>query len=289
MAEEELKPYLITDPAEMSSRIDDLRAQGKKIGLVPTMGALHLGHLSLAIASKNECDVTVVSDFVNPTQFAPGEDYEQYPRNLDADITLLSQIGSDFIFAPSPSAMYPRGFDANVHVGGVSKTLEGEFRPTHFDGVCTVVLKLFNITRADVAYFGQKDYQQVCVVRKMVADLNVPTQIAMRPIIRERDGLAMSSRNRYLSDNERQQALVLSRSLDKAEELIKGGERETSVVLEAMRAIIETAPDAKIDYLRIGDPDSLEPMERIAGNVVILEAVRIGSTRLIDNKLIEKK
>ncbi|MBQ9813279.1 MAG: pantoate--beta-alanine ligase [Thermoguttaceae bacterium] len=289
MAEEELKPYLITDPAEMSARIDELRAQGKKIGLVPTMGALHLGHLSLAIASKNECDVTVVSDFVNPTQFAPGEDYEQYPRNLDADITLLSQIGSDFVFAPSPAQMYPRGFEANVHVGGVTKTLEGAFRPTHFDGVCTVVLKLFNITRADVAYFGQKDYQQVCVVKKMVADLNVPTQIAMRPIIRERDGLAMSSRNRYLSDDERRQALVLSKSLDKAEELIKGGERDASVVLDAMREIIATAPSAKIDYLHIGDPDTLGAMERIAGSVVILEAVRIGSTRLIDNKLVERK
>lgn len=289
MAEEELKPYLVTDVAEMSARIDELRSQGKKIGLVPTMGALHLGHLSLAIAAKNECDVTVVSDFVNPKQFAPGEDYDQYPRALDADITLLSQVGSDFIFAPSPAAMYPRGFNANVHVGGVSEILEGAFRPTHFDGVCTVVLKLFNITRAEVAYFGQKDYQQVAVVKKMASDLNLQTQIVMRPTIRERDGLAISSRNQYLSADEREQALVLSKSLSKAEELIHAGERDASVVLDEMRAIIKTAPSAQIDYLHIGDPDTLLEMERIAGNVVVLVAVRIGTTRLIDNKLVARQ
>ncbi|MBQ9874229.1 MAG: pantoate--beta-alanine ligase [Thermoguttaceae bacterium] len=289
MAEEVLKPYLVTDPQEMSERLDALRAQGKKIGLVPTMGALHLGHLSLALAAKNECDVVVVSDFVNPTQFAPNEDFDKYPRALDADLSLLAKIETDFVFAPPASKMYPSGFDASVHVGGVSKILEGAFRPTHFDGVCLVVLKLFNITRADIAYFGQKDYQQVAVVKKMVADLNVPTKIAMRPIIRERDGLAMSSRNSYMTDDERKQALVLSRALDAAEELIKAGERESSVVYDKMREIIATAPDAKIDYIRIADPDSLLEMDRIAGNVVILEAVRIGATRLIDNKLIERK
>ena len=289
MAEEVLKPYLVTDPQEMSERLDALRAQGKKIGLVPTMGALHLGHLSLALAAKNECDVVVVSDFVNPTQFAPNEDFDKYPRALDVDLSLLAKIETDFVFAPPASKMYPSGFDASVHVGGVSKILEGAFRPTHFDGVCLVVLKLFNITRADIAYFGQKDYQQVAVVKKMVADLNVPTKIAMRPIIRERDGLAMSSRNSYMTDDERKQALVLSRALDAAEELIKAGERESSVVYDKMREIIATAPDAKIDYIRIADPDSLLEMDRIAGNVVILEAVRIGATRLIDNKLIERK
>lgn len=288
MAEEELKPYLVTDPAEMSERLDALRKQGKKIGLVPTMGALHLGHMSLAIAAKNECDVVVVSDFVNPIQFAPNEDYDQYPRTLDADLTLLSQIETDYVFAPSPSAMYPNGFEANVHVGGVTKLLEGKFRPTHFDGVCTVVLKLMNICRADIAYFGQKDYQQVAVVKKMVRDLNVPVQIAMQPIIREKDGLAMSSRNRYLSPDERQQALVLNKSLEKAEEMIKAGEREVSKIYDEMRKIIATAPSSQIDYLHIGDPTTLLEMERIAGDVVILEAVRIGSTRLIDNRLVKK-
>ena len=288
-AEEELKPYLVVDPHEMSERVDALRRQGKRIGLVPTMGALHLGHLSLAIAAKNECDVTIVSDFVNPTQFAPNEDFDKYPRTLDADIDLLSKIGTDFIFAPSANAMYPRGFDASVRVGGVSQLLEGRFRPTHFDGVCLVVLKLFNITRADVAYFGQKDYQQVQVVKKMVEDLNVPIEIEMLPIIRERDGLAMSSRNRYLADEERKESLVLNKALDKAEELIKGGERESAVVYDAMREIIEGAKDAKIDYIHIGDPKSLLEMERISGNVAVLLAVRVGATRLIDNRLIERK
>lgn len=288
MAEEELKPYLVTDPEEMSRKLDAARKEGKRIGLVPTMGALHLGHLSLAIAAKNECDVVVVSDFVNPIQFAPNEDYDQYPRTLDADLTLLSQIGVDYVFAPSPNAMYPNGFEANVHVGGVTKLLEGKFRPTHFDGVCTVVLKLFNIARADVAYFGQKDYQQVAVVKKMVADLNVPIEISMQPIIREKDGLAMSSRNRYMSAEERQHALVLSKALQKAEETIKAGERDAAVVYDEMRKIIETAPDAQIDYLHIGDPNSLQEMERIAGDVVILEAVRIGKTRLIDNCVVRR-
>jgi len=288
-SEEELKPYLVTDPEEMRRRADDAHKQGKRVGLVPTMGALHLGHLSLAIAAKNECDVVIVSDFVNPTQFAPGEDFEKYPRTLDADLDLLSKIETNYVFAPAPAAMYPNGFEANVHVGGVSKILEGAFRPTHFDGVCTVVLKLFNITGADVAYFGQKDYQQVAVIRKMVADLNLPIQIDMRPIIREKDGLAMSSRNQYLSDDERKQALVLSKSLDRAKELMDSGEREVSVIYDEMRKVIATAPNAKIDYLHIGCASSLQEMERVAGDVVVLEAVRIGATRLIDNYLREVK
>ncbi len=288
-SEEELKPYLVTDPEEMRRRADEAHKQGKRVGLVPTMGALHLGHLSLAIAAKNECDVVIVSDFVNPTQFAPGEDFEKYPRTLDADLDLLSKIETNYVFAPTPAAMYPRGFEAHVHVGGVSKILEGAFRPTHFDGVCTVVLKLFNITGADVAYFGQKDYQQVAVIRKMVADLNLPIQIDMRPIIRERDGLAMSSRNQYLSDDERKQALVLSKALDRAKELMDSGEREVAVIYEEMRKVIATAPSAKIDYLHIGDAATLQEMERVAGDVVVLEAVRIGATRLIDNYLRELK
>lgn len=286
---EELKPVLITDPAEMRRRLDALRKEGKKIGLVPTMGALHFGHLSLAIAAKNETDVSVVSIFVNPTQFAPGEDFDKYPRTLDADLELLSQIGTDFVFAPSASAMYPAGFDASVHVGGVAKILEGECRPTHFDGVATVVLKLFNITGADVAYFGQKDFQQVAVVKKMVADLNAPIEIDMRPIIREKNGLAMSSRNQYLSADERGQALVLSKALDEAEAAIRSGVRDVAEIYDAMRRVIETAPSAKIDYLYVADPDTLQEMERVAGNVVILLAVRVGATRLIDNRIIEPK
>lgn len=273
----------------MRRRLDALRKEGKKIGLVPTMGALHFGHLSLAIAAKNETDVSVVSIFVNPTQFAPGEDFDKYPRTLDADLELLSQIGTDFVFAPSASAMYPAGFDTSVHVGGVAKILEGECRPTHFDGVATVVLKLFNITGADVAYFGQKDFQQVAVVKKMVADLNAPIEIDMRPIIREKNGLAMSSRNQYLSADERGQALVLSKALDEAEAAIRSGVRDVAEIYDAMRRVIETAPSAKIDYLYVADPDTLQEMERVAGNVVILLAVRVGATRLIDNRIIEPK
>ena len=284
---EELKPVLITDPEEMRRRLNELRKEGKTVGLVPTMGALHYGHLSLAIAAKNETDVSVVSIFVNPTQFAPGEDFDKYPRTLDADLELLSQLGIDFVFAPSASAMYPAGFDASVHVGGVAKILEGECRPTHFDGVATVVLKLFNIVGPNIAYFGQKDFQQVAVVKKMVADLNVPVEIDMRPIIREKSGLAMSSRNQYLSAEERGQALVLSKALDKAEEAIRSGVRDVAALYDEMKRVIETAPSAKIDYIYVADPDTLLEMERVAGNVVILLAVRVGATRLIDNRIVE--
>lgn len=284
-----MKPVLITDPEEMRRRLNELRKEGKTVGLVPTMGALHYGHLSLAIAAKNETDVSVVSIFVNPTQFAPGEDFDKYPRTLDADLELLSQIGTDFVFAPSASAMYPAGFDASVHVGGVAKILEGECRPTHFDGVATVVLKLFNIVGPNIAYFGQKDFQQVAVVKKMVADLNVPVEIDMRPIIREKSGLAMSSRNEYLSAEERGQALVLSKALDKAEELIRSGVRDVAALYDEMKRVIETAPSAKIDYIYVADPDTLFEMERVAGNVVILLAVRVGATRLIDNRIVEPK
>ena len=284
---EELKPVLITDPEEMRRRLNELRKEGKTGGLVPTMGALHYGHLSLAIAAKNETDVSVVSIFVNPTQFAPGEDFDKYPRTLDADLELLSQLGIDFVFAPAAAARFPAGFDANVHIGGVAKILEGECRPTHFDGVATVVLKLFNIVGPNIAYFGQKDFQQVAVVKKMVADFNVPVEIDMRPIIREKSGLAMSSRNQYLSAEERGQALVLSKALDKAEELIRSGVRNVAALYDEMKRVIDTAPRAKIDYIYVADPDTLLEMERVAGNVVILLAVRVGATRLIDNRIVE--
>ena len=285
-----IQPEIITNPAALQERIGALRAENKSIGLVPTMGALHYGHLSLVLASKEENDVTVVSIFVNPTQFAPGEDYEKYPRTLPDDIEKLAEIGgADIVFAPSPEAMYPKGFDANVHIGGVTAVLEGKFRPTHFDGVATVVLKLFNLTRADRAYFGQKDFQQIAVVRKMVDDLNVPIKIVSCPIIREPDGIAMSSRNRYLSEKERQDALVLSRSLTQAEKQIAAGVRDTAVICADIRQKIEQIEGASVDYVVVADPDTLTEMERVAGNVVILLAARIGSTRLIDNRVITPK
>ncbi|MBQ3454412.1 MAG: pantoate--beta-alanine ligase, partial [Thermoguttaceae bacterium] len=273
-----IQPEIITNPAALQERIGALRAENKSIGLVPTMGALHYGHLSLVLASKEENDVTVVSIFVNPTQFAPGEDYEKYPRTLPDDIEKLAEIGgADIVFAPSPEAMYPKGFDANVHIGGVTAVLEGKFRPTHFDGVATVVLKLFNLTRADRAYFGQKDFQQIAVVKKMVDDLNVPIKIVSCPIIREPDGIAMSSRNRYLSEKERQDALVLSRSLTEAEKQIAAGVRDTAVICADIRQKIEQIEGASVDYVVVADPDTLTEMERVAGNVVILLAARIGS------------
>ncbi|MDO4586279.1 MAG: pantoate--beta-alanine ligase [Planctomycetia bacterium] len=285
----EKKPEIIRDPQELQRRLTELRKQGKTIGLVPTMGALHYGHLSLVIAAKEESDISVVSIFVNPTQFAPNEDFDKYPRTLDDDVDLLSQIGVDFIFAPTPEKMYPRGFKSTVQVGGLSEVLEGSFRPTHFNGVTTVVLKLFNITGADFAYFGQKDYQQVAVVKKMVRDLNLPIEIISCPIIREEDGLALSSRNRYLSPTDRKNAIILSQSLQKAEKLIHSGERNAQTVRDEIRRMIETVPNAQIDYIAIVDPDSLIELENIAGNVVILLAVRIGSTRLIDNWIVRPK
>ncbi|MBQ1455845.1 MAG: pantoate--beta-alanine ligase, partial [Thermoguttaceae bacterium] len=245
-----IQPEIITNPSVLKKRIDTFRAENKSIGFVPTMGALHYGHLSLVLASKGDNDVTVVSIFVNPTQFAPGEDYEKYPRTLPDDIEKLAEVGgADIVFAPSPEAMYPKGFDANVHVGGVTAVLEGKFRPTHFDGVATVVLKLFNLTRADRAYFGQKDFQQIAVVKKMVADLNVPIEIVSCPIIREPDGIAMSSRNRYLSEKERQDALVLSRSLMEAEKQIAEGVRDTAVICADIRQKIEQIEGASVDYV----------------------------------------
>ncbi|MBO7680491.1 MAG: pantoate--beta-alanine ligase [Thermoguttaceae bacterium] len=287
---DKIQPEIITNPAALQERVSALRAESKSIGLVPTMGALHYGHLSLVLASKEDNDVTVISIFVNPTQFAPGEEYEKYPRTLPDDIEKLAEIGgADIVFAPSPEAMYPKGFDANVHVGGVTEVLEGKFRPTHFDGVATVVLKLFHLTRADRAYFGQKDFQQIAVVKKMAADLNVPIKIVSCPIIREPDGIAMSSRNRYLSKQERQDALVLSRSLMEAEKQIAEGERDAAVICADIRRKIEQIEGASVDYVVVADPDTLAEMERVAGNVVILLAARIGSTRLIDNRVIAPK
>lgn len=289
MTETERKPEVIHDPKELQDRLAELRKQGKKIGLVPTMGALHYGHLSLAIAAKEENDISVVSIFVNPKQFAPNEDFEKYPRILEKDLDLLEQIGVDFAFVPSSSDMYPAGFDASVHIGGVSESLEGSFRPTHFDGVTMVVLKLFLITGADVAYFGQKDFQQVAVVRKMVRDLNVPIEIISCPIVREKDGLALSSRNQYLSDEERKRALVLYEALGQAEFMIHSGTRNAEAVKAELRRMIEAVPDAQVDYIAIVDPASLIEMDNIAGNVAVLLAVRIGKTRLIDNMIIQPK
>jgi pantoate--beta-alanine ligase len=261
----------------------------KRIGLVPTMGALHEGHLSLVKTANQYCEATLVSIFVNPTQFGVNEDFHQYPRPLENDLRLLQTVGSPEVFVPEVAEMYPAGFDASVHVGGVTQPFEGAFRPTHFDGVTTVVLKLFLASETNTAFFGQKDFQQVCVIRKMVTDLNIPVEIVVCPTIREPDGLAMSSRNRYLTESQRSQAIVLSQSLTLAEKMIADEKiHNTEIIRQKICSKIETAPDMKIDYIAIANPKTLDELTTINSNsdVVILIAARIGTTRLIDNILI---
>ena len=263
------------------------RKEQKTIGVVPTMGALHEGHLSLVQASLSESDVTIVTIFVNPTQFAPGEDLDAYPRTLDADVEKLNRLGSVTVFAPSDTEMYPPTATTTVIPPAIAKKLEGEFRPTHFAGVATIVLKLLNATQADYAYFGQKDFQQVAVVKQMVRDLHVPTTIQVCPIARDADGLALSSRNAFLSPNEREIALSLSKTLDLAEAQIRGGQTDGFEVITEMRqALIDGGVD-NIDYAIVADPQTLETSDPIKRPVVALIAAHVGTTRLIDNRLIE--
>ena len=266
------------------------RDAGKQVGFVPTMGALHEGHLSLVRAANERCEVTLVSIFVNPAQFGPNEDFTKYPRLLEQDLELLKTAGSPEVFVPSVTEMYPDGFAANVHIGGVTELWEGRSRPAHFDGVATVVLKLFLASGATHAFFGQKDFQQVRVVEKMVADLNVPVEIVACPIVREVDGLALSSRNRYLTPSQRKQALVLSRSLNRAATLIlHENVRDAAKIRHELAKIIGTAPEATIDYIAVADPKTLREPDRIdpiqTPEVVVLLAVKIGGTRLIDNRI----
>jgi pantoate--beta-alanine ligase len=256
------------------------------------MGALHEGHLSLVKLSQKQCDATIVSIFVNPAQFGPNEDFARYPRTLENDLRLLESTGSPDIdslaaFVPDAAEMYPAGFDTSVHVGGVSLPFEGVIRPSHFDGVATVVLKLFLASQADVAFFGQKDYQQLCVIKKMVADLNVPIEIMMGQTVREPDGLAMSSRNRYLSGAERSRAVVLSQSLFAAEKMIVTDDiRSTEVIRQMIREKILSAGGMTIDYIAVADPITLQDLTSIETEAVILLAVQLGATRLIDNVLV---
>ena len=259
------------------------RAGGLTVGFVPTMGALHEGHLSLIRAADAECDRTAVSVYVNPTQFAPEEDLEEYPRQLETDCQVAGRNGADMVFHPSNEAMYPDGFSTYVTQEGLTEVLEGEHRPTHFRGVLTVVCKLLNIVPADRAYFGRKDFQQTVVVRRMVRDLDMPTEIRVMPTVREDDGLALSSRNAYLGEDERRQALCLYRALTEALRLYRGGEREADAIREAMREKIESAPLARPDYVEIVDRETLRPVECVDERAVAVLAVRIGDTRLIDN------
>ncbi len=280
-------PRIVIDGDELRREVLGWRADGLKVGLVPTMGALHAGHLSLVQRSNAECQRTVVTIFVNPTQFGPAEDFSRYPRTLEADTKLLAGVGSDLVFAPSVEEIYRPGHSTFVEVEGVSRRWEGAVRPTHFRGVATVVLKLFNLVPADVAYFGQKDYQQTVVIRRMVADLNVPIEIRVCPTVREPDGLALSSRNAYLSPEERRRALVLSRSLHRAKELIAAGQRNPTAVAEAMKFMFRETPGVTLDYAALVDPDTMEEVNQLRGRVVAIVAARVGATRLIDNEMID--
>ncbi len=278
---------ILHSPHEVYSQIRFERSEGRVTGLVPTMGALHAGHISLVERAKKECEVVATTIFVNPTQFGPSEDLAKYPRTLDADLEKLHRVGCDLVFVPTPEQIYAPGHSTYIEPPSVANRWEGAIRPGHFRGVATVVLKLFMIAPADVAYFGRKDYQQVAVIRTMVEELNLPIRIETCETVREEDGLAMSSRNRYLSESERARALGLWRALERAEALAESGELEVSKIEKEMESILLEAPVDSIDYAKIVDPDTLEPIDRLSEPAVAIIAARLGSTRLIDNKTIE--
>ena len=270
----------------MQQRTLALRAAGKTISFVPTMGYLHAGHLSLLREGRVRGDVLVLSIFVNPTQFGPNEDLDSYPRDMENDLALARSAGVDLVWAPLPKQVYPEGYATYVDVERLTDLLCGASRPGHFRGVTTVVCKLFNVVQPQVALFGQKDFQQLAVIRRMVADLNMPVEIAGMPIVREADGLAMSSRNVYLSTEQRRQALVLSQSITTAQRLARSGECDSSAILAVLRQKIEAESEAKIDYLQICHQFTLENQERVDVDSVLLLAVFIGKTRLIDNSFL---
>ena len=273
---------------EVRAQVKEWRAAGLSVGLVPTMGYLHEGHKSLIDRAVKENDRVVVSVFVNPMQFGPTEDLASYPRDLNRDAALCEAAGADLIFNPEPENMYASDFSSFIDMSTLTKGLCGKSRPIHFRGVCTVVGKLFNIVQPDKAYFGQKDAQQLAVIRHMVNDLNFNLEIVGCPIIREEDGLAKSSRNTYLSPEERQAALILSKSLERGRELIEAGERDAETIKQAITDLIQTEPLARIDYVELVDWNTLEPVERIEGPVLNAIAVYIGKTRLIDNHIYER-
>ncbi|MCS6860436.1 MAG: pantoate--beta-alanine ligase [Abditibacteriales bacterium] len=278
---------IITDIAAMQQTASRLRREGKTIGVVPTMGYFHEGHLSLMRRARAECEVVIVTLFVNPAQFAPHEDFASYPRDFERDCQLAEAEGVDILFAPTAEAMYPDGYETFVTVENLTQPLCGASRPGHFRGVTTVVAKLFNITQPHRAYFGLKDYQQCKVIQKMVRDLNFDITIVPCPIVREPDGLAMSSRNAYLSPAERQAALALHRALRHAEQMVKAGERDARVVRDAVQAMIAAEPLAWIDYVEVVDAETLQPVEQIQQNTLVALAVKIGRARLIDNTVID--
>lgn len=269
--------------AKVRSTVKAWKKAGLTVGLVPTMGYLHEGHASLVQRAKKECDRVVVSVFVNPTQFGPTEDLESYPRDFARDCALLEECGADLVFHPEPSEMYAPDFCTWVDMGRLTKGLCGKTRPIHFRGVCTVVSKLMHIAAPDRAYFGQKDAQQLAVIRRMVRDLNIDVEVVGCPIVREADGLAKSSRNTYLSRAERRAAVVLSRAVKLGQELVAGGEKDTAKITEAMTLLIQREPLARIDYVEAVDWNTMEGVDALSGPVLFAMAVYIGKTRLIDN------
>jgi pantoate--beta-alanine ligase len=272
----------------MHQRSATLRRSGERIGFVPTMGGLHEGHLSLVDIARNRSEIVVMSVFVNPTQFAEGEDLDKYPRDFNRDLRLARERDVDILFYPSAEDVYPSSFRTEVQVTGLSKLLCGTTRPEHFKGVTTVVAKLFNIVQPDEAYFGQKDAQQAILIQQMVKDLNFPIDIIVGPIIRESDGLALSSRNVYLSDDERKQAVSLSTALIKAKKTIESGERNSKFITRKIRSVLSEQPDIQIDYVEIVNLKNLQPVETIDGPVLVAVAAFVGTTRLIDNIIIDQ-
>jgi pantoate--beta-alanine ligase len=279
-------PPIATTIADTRAAVAAARRTGKRVGFVPTMGALHAGHASLIRAARAECGYTVVSIFVNPTQFGPAEDYTRYPRTLDADRELCAAVGTDLIFAPAAAEMYPPDSRTVVEVTGLQDVLCGASRSGHFRGVATVVLKLFNVVQPDVAYFGQKDAQQALVISRMVADLNVPVAVRVRPTVREPDGLAMSSRNRYLDPAQRMNATSLHRALRTAEEMVTAGERSVPVLERAMADLIAATPGARLDYARVLGAETLDAISTLDRPALAALAVFFGPTRLIDNTIL---
>jgi pantoate--beta-alanine ligase len=283
-----MKPVVVNAVAPLREAVAAARRRGLSIGLVPTMGALHAGHLSLIEAARAQTGFVVVSIFVNPIQFGPQEDLQRYPRPLERDLELCGQAGVDLVFHPEPAVMYPPGHRTYVEVTGLQDVLCGASRPGHFRGVATVVLKLFNLVQPDRAFFGQKDAQQVCIIQQMVRDLNVAVEIGVCPILRESDGLALSSRNEYLDAQERRGATILHRALEEARQRIEAGETDAALLRRFLAERIASTPGAVLDYAAIVDADSLEPLDRLdAGRPVLLAlAVKFGGTRLIDNLLL---
>jgi pantoate--beta-alanine ligase len=277
---------LIHTVAWMKQVAAEARRNDRLLGLVPTMGALHEGHFSLIRQANERCSPVVVSIFVNPKQFGPSEDFQKYPRTLDSDLAALKNLGVHYVFAPAPEQIYPPGFRTTVAVDGLSDRLEGRSRPGHFRGVTTVVLKLFEIAQPRFAFFGRKDAQQARIIRQMTGDLDLDTEIAVCPIVREPDGLALSSRNRYLSASDRQAAAVLYRSLDSLRRQLLAGDRDVVRLVATMRSIIESEPGLSLDYAEIADADTLEPAMVLSKTCYALLAARVGGTRLIDNALI---